>query len=64
METKKIFGALLIIIGGIGLTIGIFGIFKQFQIANTNPWAYAILGAFFFLSGISLVRSIRSANAD
>ena len=64
MEIKKFFGASLIILGATGLTLGTLGIFEQYQIVDTNPWVFAILGLFFFISGISLVRSIGKTKTD
>lgn len=50
----KILGIALTIVGMIGLILGIFGIFGSFAIVS--PWAFAIIGFIFFVSGIGIVK--------
>jgi len=64
MEVKKYLGIALTIIGGLGLVIGIFGIFNGTQLIGINSWALGILGIFFFTAGVRILRSIRGAKAD
>lgn len=50
------FLALVMVIGGaIALVLGIMGIFGSMS-TGVSPWALAILGGIFFLSGISLLK--------
>lgn len=58
MNIKKIFGILLLILGGVGLVLGVLGIFDQ-EVVAMSPWALAILGLIFFFSGVSLMKRIR-----
>lgn len=50
----KILGIVLTIVGMIGLILGVFGIFGSFSIVS--PWAFAIIGFIFFVSGIGIVK--------
>lgn len=50
----KILGIILTVSGMIGLVIGIFGVFGIFPIVG--PWAYAIIGFIFFLSGVGIIK--------
>lgn len=56
---KKVMAGILTLLGAISLIIGVVGLFGQ-NVMQGNPWIYTILGAIFFLSGISLLRSVRS----
>lgn len=38
----------------LGLILGVFGIFGTFNIVS--PWAFAIIGFIFFVSGIGIVK--------
>ncbi len=60
MDTKKILGTVLISLGLLGLVPGILGIFDKQDMLGLNPWALAILGGIFFISGVGIVQSIRS----
>ncbi len=60
METKKIIGTVLVAFGLLGLVPGVLGIFEKQQILGINSWALTILGGLFFISGIGLIKSIRS----
>lgn len=64
MEIKKYLGAILLISGALSLIAGIFGVFKGQQIFQVNPWAYTIIGLFFFSSGVNLIKSIRTRNIN
>jgi hypothetical protein len=56
---KQIIGGILTIGGAVMLVIGIIGLFGS-NAGSANPWIYTILGAVFFVAGISLLRSIRT----
>ncbi|MBK9018165.1 MAG: hypothetical protein IPM82_31245 [Saprospiraceae bacterium] len=60
METKKIMGTVLVAFGLLGLIPGVLGIFDKQEYFGINPWALALLGGLFFMSGIGLLKSIRS----
>ena len=48
--------ALIMVVGGtISLVVGIMGVFGSMS-TGVSPWALAILGGIFFLSGISLLK--------
>ncbi|MEH6407767.1 MAG: hypothetical protein V7767_10825 [Leeuwenhoekiella sp.] len=51
----KVLAIVLTIGGAISLVFGVLGIFGSFE-AGMSPWALAILGGIFFLSGISLLK--------
>ncbi|MAN26175.1 MULTISPECIES: hypothetical protein [Mesonia] len=51
----KILGIILVVGGMIGLVLGVFGIFGSLSI-GLSPWAFAIVGLIFFLSGIGIVK--------
>ncbi|PZW38554.1 MULTISPECIES: hypothetical protein [Mesonia] len=51
----KILGIVLTVAGMICLVIGVFGIFGEMNI-GLSPWAFAIIGLIFFLSGIGIVK--------
>lgn len=51
----KIIGLVLLILGGIGLILGITGIFGNNSL-GISPWALAILGIIFFSSSIGLLK--------
>lgn len=55
MDVKTIIGVILLIIGAVGLVLGLLGIFGE-DIVTLSPWALAILGFIFFISGISLLK--------
>lgn len=57
----KIIGLVLVVVGGIGLTLGVPGVFGP-DIVRMNPWALAILGFIFFGSGIGLLKAHRAGN--
>jgi hypothetical protein len=50
----KILGMILVVAGMIGLSLGVFGIFGGLPIVT--PWAFAIVGLIFFISGIGIVK--------
>ncbi len=60
METKKIMGTVLVAFGLLGLIPGVLGIFDKQEYLGINSWALALLGGLFFMSGIGLLKSIRS----
>ena len=51
----KILALVMVIGGAISLLIGIMGVFGSMS-TGVSPWALAILGGIFFLSGISLLK--------
>ena len=51
----KILGIVLTVGGAIALVMGILGIFGSLALA-LSPWALAIIGFIFFISGISLIK--------
>ncbi|MAE85330.1 MAG: hypothetical protein CMB80_21530 [Flammeovirgaceae bacterium] len=53
--TFKVIAITLVLIGFLGLTFGVLGIFGTPVIA-LNAWAMAILGFIFFLSGMGLLK--------
>ncbi|PZD77588.1 hypothetical protein [Mesonia sp. K7] len=52
----KILGIILTVVGMIGLVMGVFGIFGDMNI-GVSPWAVAIVGVIFFLSGIGIIKN-------
>ena len=50
----KILGIVLVVGGMISLVLGVFGIFGSLKVVS--PWAFAIVGLIFFLSGIGIVK--------
>lgn len=50
----KILGMILVVTGMIGLSLGVFGIFGGLSLPT--PWAFAIVGLIFFISGIGIVK--------
>ena len=51
----KILGIILAVGGAISLVAGVLGIFGSASL-GVSPWALAILGVIFFISGISLLK--------
>ena len=51
----KAIALILTLLGFIGLTLGVLGIFGK-NLVELSPWALAILGLIFFGSGISLFK--------
>lgn len=51
----KILGIILTVGGAIALVMGILGIFGSIALM-LSPWALAIIGFIFFISGISLIK--------
>lgn len=51
----KVLGIVLVVAGMISLVLGVFGIFGSLSI-GLSPWAFAIVGFIFFLSGIGIVK--------
>ncbi|RXG12567.1 hypothetical protein DSM03_10548 [Leeuwenhoekiella aestuarii] len=51
----KILAIVMVIGGAISLVVGIMGVFGSLS-TGVSPWALAILGGIFFLSGISLLK--------
>ena len=52
---------LLTLIGFVGLTMGVLGIFGK-DLVDLSPWALAILGLIFFSGGISLLKRRRDTD--
>ena len=57
----KIVAIVLLLAGVIGLVLGVPGIFGRDLVAM-SPWALAILGIIFFLSGIGLLKQRRDTD--
>lgn len=51
----KILALIMVVGGAISLVVGIMGVFGSMS-TGVSPWALAILGGIFFLSGISLLK--------
>jgi len=51
----KILAVIMLIGGAIALVMGVMGIFGSIAVM-INPWALAILGFIFFVSGISMLK--------
>ena len=62
MDTKKMLGTVLTILGIVGLIAGVLGIFEGNQIAGLSSWAFAILGLVFFSAGIGLMKTVKTTN--
>jgi hypothetical protein len=57
----KILALILVVLGIAGLVIGVLGIFGP-NVVTLNPWAMAILGFIFFVSGIGLLKRRRDTD--
>ena len=57
----KILAMVLILLGAIGLVMGVLGLFGP-NISALSPWALAILGIIFFISGIGLLKRRRDTD--
>lgn len=57
----KILAMVLVVIGIIGLIMGVLGIFGP-NLVTLSPWALAILGFVFFVSGIGLLKRRRDTD--
>jgi uncharacterized membrane protein len=55
--TVKIIAIILVLVGFLGLTFGVLGIFGT-PIIALNEWAMTILGFIFFVSGIGLLKKM------
>ena len=51
----KVLAVIMLIGGAIALVMGVMGIFGSIAVM-INPWALAILGFIFFVSGISMLK--------
>ncbi len=52
---------ILTIVGGIALVLGIIGIFGS-NLVTLSPWALAIIGFIFFMSGIGMLKRRRDTD--
>ncbi|HAV54555.1 hypothetical protein [Aequorivita vladivostokensis] len=59
----KILGFILTIIGGLGLVMGILGVFGSMDI-GMSPWALIILGIVFFFAGIGLLKNRKDTDQN
>lgn len=57
----KILALILVVVGIAGLILGVLGIFGP-NIISLSPWALAILGFIFFVSGIGLLKRRRDTD--
>jgi F0F1-type ATP synthase assembly protein I len=57
----KALALLLTLVGFVGLTLGVLGIFGD-NIVDIHPWALAILGLIFFSGGIGLLKKQRDTD--
>ncbi len=58
----KVLAMVMTIGGAISLILGVLGIFGSIS-AGISPWALAILGVIFFISGISLLKYRKDTDA-
>jgi hypothetical protein len=63
MDAKNILGIVLVLMGAVGLGIGLFGIFGK-NVTAQSPWIFGILGFIFFSSGIGLMKSSGTKQAE
>lgn len=61
MESKKIIGIILTILGAVALGYGVLSLTGG-EVGNGQAWAAAILGLIFFTSGIGLMKSVKPAS--
>jgi hypothetical protein len=57
----KILALILVVLGIAGLVMGVLGIFGP-NVTSLSPWALAILGFIFFVSGIGLLKRGRDTD--
>jgi hypothetical protein len=57
----KILALILVVLGIAGLILGVLGIFGP-NVVMLSPWALAILGFIFFVSGIGLLKRRRDTD--
>lgn len=57
----KILALILVVLGIAGLIMGVIGIFGP-NMVTLSPWALAILGFIFFVSGIGLLKRRRDTD--
>lgn len=57
----KILALVLVVIGIAGLILGVLGIFGP-NVVALHPWALALLGFIFFVSGIGLLKRRRDTD--
>jgi hypothetical protein len=57
----KILALILVVVGIVGLILGVLGIFGP-NVISLSPWALAILGFIFFVSGIGLLKRRRDTD--
>lgn len=57
----KAIAFLLTLVGFVGLTMGVLGIFGE-NLVELHPWALSILGLIFFSGGISLLKRRRDTD--
>jgi hypothetical protein len=57
----KILALILVVLGIAGLIMGVIGIFGP-NLVTLSPWALAILGFIFFVSGIGLLKRRRDTD--
>ncbi len=54
-------GIVLTIVGAIGLILGVIGIFGS-NVVNISPWALAIIGIIFFVTGAGMLKRRRDTD--
>ncbi|MBC6993959.1 hypothetical protein QWY85_09840 [Neolewinella lacunae] len=59
MKSKQTIGIGFTLVGAIGMAVGVIAIFNKSQAFGQNPYGVAIIGVIFFLTGMSLLRTIR-----
>lgn len=57
----KILALVLVVLGIAGLIVGVLGVFGP-DVVAVSPWALAILGLIFFVSGIGLLKNKRDTD--
>ncbi|PHI18393.1 hypothetical protein CEQ90_18270 [Lewinellaceae bacterium SD302] len=63
MDSKKIIGLILTLLGGAALVYGVMSLTGG-EVANGQAWAATILGGIFFTSGIGLMKSVKFTTGD
>ena len=63
MDSKKLIGLLLTLLGAVALGYGVLNLTGG-EVGNGQAWGAAILGGIFFAAGIGLMKTVKSAPAE